>query len=219
MSGRRVITLIPCHLSSKRVYKKPLQTLSSGACLIENALEQVARLKKYLNPHVSCWDGDVELVSVAESLDIPIIPMTFEQSRASDWETIGEAWTDLQADWIYEINNICHPFVKDATILGGLNYASFCDYPFISAVRQRNLYWNESRQVLLPLDGPVDTKTAPTIISATHMLYAWQPSDCGKGNSTRITNVRPYVIDCDPIELLDVDTHQDLELIKRIICK
>lgn len=213
---RKIITILPCHLSSQRVPKKPLQLLPNGDSLIVNALKQLKRLEDVLNPHLSCWPGDRDLIVPALDLGLPIIPMSFEQSRACDWETISEAWCALRTDWIFEVNNVCHPYLEDSTILKAYEHILTCNHPFISVEVQKNIFWTHDKFPLLQTAEPVDTKIAPAILSATHTFYGWQPTDCGAGNGSRLVNFYPLVLDVKPWEVIDIDEPDDLILVQAI---
>ena len=127
---------------------------------------------------------------------------------------------NVKSDYIVNLNP-CQPFLevdKLQQIITLFKYSNFDS--MITAKRERNFYWDDDKNPInFKPNDRLSTTTGPWIDVATHslviykkqyMLENWELFPNTKHNPY------PFVIDWSEKELLDVDTEEDLEIVKGI---
>lgn len=199
--------IVPARLSSERIKNKPLQRLNNGVTLIKNAMNTLSYVKG-IDKFLATFDPELR-----EYSDIPILHLTEEQSKGG-WVEMTSGWRNLDYDKLYVLNLICHPFLKPETIKNITDI--YTEKATTLVIEERGTVWDSLGHTTIGKDLVLDTKVSPYYYRSAHIADIYSPSDCGDPNG-RMSNPYPLMYPFEAIELLDVDTLDQLDLIKRIL--
>lgn len=217
---RSVALVQPCRLASSRLPNKALE-LVDGERLIDRACRQLRRIgdKTGVRVYLAASETDGPLVDAALRSGVEWLPMTFSAAASGAWEAYTQPiYNALKGlvDWVGMPNLVCMPFLRDETIIAGLEQCRKVEWPFDCCISERNKLWTVERKEQIERFVPtlgvgqfVDTKNNPRLITSCHAFTGVAVSDLGI--TLRITNTQPWLPALKPIELVDIDTQEDLE--------
>ena len=219
-SARRVAVVEPLHLNSQRIPQKILQRIG-GRRLLVIGVDRLAEIQQQsgADVFVAFHEGDKAIHDAATRAGLGVLPMTREASEGSDWLTIysgfGAELEDLGYDWAIHTHVVCHPFVRPETMIQAIERCRVASCPFLICSAERTIAWSATsdgtmHEVLT--SEFLDSKTSPLLIRPTHLGGACRVEDHQHVDAMR--SALPFIPEgILPIELLDCDTLDDLDLL------
>ena len=209
---RRVMLYNTMRLNSQRVPRKMLESI--GDCtLAERAVQMMLVCREFgVTPIAGvCWT-DAELIAICERNGIEV---HVRDERSRDGEDVEDAYWDVptafggQFDWMVMIN-LCHPFLRRATLEVICRAALVSEVPLVTVRRQRGLIWNAQQELLLGQGTTANTKTNPEYFVLAHVAYLCPVAACHDTKALN-TSLELLELDLQPGELIDIDVQSDLE--------
>lgn len=216
---KTLAVVIHARLESTRCPNKHLRDLGDGNTLIDIALQNISKFINVEEKYLAVYD---------QKLKDRIIDGVEILHREYDSVSKGNAplgvfyrhLKDVKSDYIIMFNP-CQPFLKVEKLQKMIDWFKSCEYESAMSVHQvRNFFWDKDLNAVNFFDRDrLSTTEGPYLYAATHSLVCYSKDYMlNKHNYFPATkdNPRPYVVDFDEIELLDVDTEEDLEIVKRV---
>jgi len=218
-SVKSLAAIIHARTTSTRCPNKHLRDLGFGNTLIDVALNKLSSLsnleEKYLAVH------EKELAERVTD-GVEVLHRDFDSIAPGEMHhsTYYAHLENVKSDYIVNFNP-CQPFSKLKNLQKCIDWFknSDCDSA-ITVKKERNFYWDmKNRPVNFRLGDRLSTSSGPWLYSATHtlvfyrkeyMLTNWELF------SNKYDDPRPYVVEYDDIELIDVDTEMDLQLVREV---
>ena len=214
---KTIAGIIHARKDSTRCPNKHLRPLGNTT-LIDVALDKLSKLdldEKYLAVH------DQELKD--KVIDgVKILHREYESVAPGNapHNIMYKHLENVKSDYIVNLNP-CQPFLevdKLQQIITLFKYSNFDS--MITAKRERNFYWDDDKNPInFKPNDRLSTTTGPWIDVATHSLVIYKKQymlDNWELFPNTKHNPYPFVIDWSEKELLDVDTEEDLEIVKGI---
>lgn len=217
---RRVAIIEPLRIASERVPRKVLERVG-GVRLLDRGLAILSQLQQTGLPVlVAAWEGDAEIVEAARAAGLEWFPLGEANVRAEDWLGIYSGFAALESrfDWCVVTHAVCHPFVRAETLAQAAQRAAVAEWPFHIATAERTVAWargadGETRAILTaPM---LNSKTCDELIRPSHLGGGYSLADCLE--TARVLTAEPFVpVGVRPVELLDVDTFEQLEFLRLV---
>ena len=216
---KSLAAIIHARTTSTRCPNKHLRDLGFGNTLIDVALNKLSSLsnleEKYLAVH------EKELAERVTD-GVEILHRNFDSIAPGEMHhsTYYAHLKNVKSDYIVNFNP-CQPFSKLKTLQKCIDWFknSDCDSA-ITVKKERNFYWDKNKHpVNFKPNDRLSTSSGPWLYVATHSLVFYR-KDYMLNNWELFSNTnndpRPYELNCDNYELIDVDTELDFSLAKEL---
>ena len=219
---KTLAVVMHARLESTRCPNKHLRDLGDGNTLIDIALQNISKFTNVDEKYLAIYDQELKdrIIDGVEILH-----------REYDSVTKGNAplgvfyrhLERVKSDYIVMFNP-CQPFLKVEKLQKMIDWFKSCEYESAMSVHQvRNFFWdNDNNAVNFFGQDRLSTTDGPYLYAATHSLACFKKDYMLEEHNyfpSVKNNPHPYVVDFDEIELLDVDTEEDLEIVKSIYAK
>ena len=216
---KTLAVVIHARLESTRVPKKHLRDLGDGKTLIDVAINNISKLKNVEEKYLAVYEQELK-DRVVDGVEI--LEREYDSVKKGN-ATLGVFYRHLEkvkSDYIVMFNP-CQPFLKVEKLQKMIDWFKSCEYESAMSVHQvRNFFWDKDNS---PVNffgkDRLSTTDGPYLYAATHSLVCFKKDYMLKEHNyfpSVKNNTHPYVVDFDEIELLDVDTEEDLEIVKGI---
>ena len=209
----KVVVIQQVRLSSARLPKKVLAEVG-GERLIDRGFRLLRQAQDATGVPVvvAAWIGEPELVEAAARHGLAWEPISEANSKAYDWVDLWAGWVDNLShhDWALHANVVCHPFLRLETLVDMIHRAQAAIWPWVSVTSERGLAWDGAGRALIEATENLSTLTAPWLLRPSHLGSTASIQDMRE--EVRVKHYRPEVIATQKIELLDIDTADDLRL-------
>ena len=216
---KSLAVVIHARLESTRCPNKHLRDLGDGNTLIDIALKNISKFTNVEEKYLAVHDQELK----DRIIDgVEILHREYD-SVAKGNAPLGVYYKHLKnvkSDYIVMFNP-CQPFLKVGKLQKMIDWFKSCEYESAMSVHQvRNFFWDKDLNAVNFFDNDrLSTTEGPYLYAATHSLVCYSKDYMlNKHNYFPAIkdNPRPYVVDFDEIELLDVDTEEDLEIVKSV---
>lgn len=219
---KTLAVVIHARLESTRCPNKHLRDLGDGKTLIDIALQNISKFTNVEEKYLAVYDQELK----DRTIDgVEILHREYDSVEKGN-APLGVFYRHLEkvdSDYIVMFNP-CQPFLKVEKLQKMIDWFKSCEYESAMSVhRVRNFFWDKDLNAVNFFDKDrLSTTDGPYLYAATHSLVCYSKDYMlNEHNYFPATkdNPYPYVVDFDDIELLDVDTEEDLEIVKRVYGK
>ncbi len=211
----KLVILQELRLCSERLPRKILEVVGRER-LIDRGLRKLRSVQERsgIEVRVVCWGGDREITAAIRGHGLAWQPKSESSSRAESWVGQFDGWQhDLTGfDRALFINAVCHPFLTVDSICRMLEFAGHSGgYPWVTATMERGQVWsaNFANTPLLPTKILLNSKMSPGFFRPNHVAMGCAIEDTME--TCRILNPVPVNFCFDKLELVDIDTEEDLD--------
>lgn len=216
----RICILQFAHLGSTRIPLKMLQEVG-GRRLIDRGLDYMRQLGHQTGavPILAAHPRDAALIEAARRYEVEWMPLDDRADAAESWPTlIGPLCGRLMSrfDWIWDANLCCHPFLRLRTgraIIGRMESTS---EPFTVVTEKRGVVWDQDDRVILGAGELANTRRNPVYRELAHLAYCWTRAALPWPEAELARVVRPFPLELDWMERLDIDTPDDLDFARLV---
>lgn len=187
-----------CRMASERVPGKPLRKVG-GETLLKIATSKCPT-NVVISPDQECY------------------PDILSERKGRIWPELITPFISYfkYDDWIIDCNFICHPFLSESTIktilatLQSLNYEKCRPLTFVRS--ERNVVWDENKNVILGRGQLADTKLNPLYYIPAHIAYCYRYEHLSWTEEQIAEKLVAFPITLSKLEQIDIDTEDDLIL-------
>ena len=216
---KTLAVVIHARLESTRCPNKHLRDLGDGNTLIDIALKNISKFTNVEEKYLAVYDQELK-DRIIDGVEILHREYDSVSKGNAPLGVFYRHLKDVKSDYIVMFNP-CQPFLKVEKLQKMIDWFKLCEYESAMSVHQvRNFFWDKDLNAVNFFDKDrLSTTDGPYLYAATHSLVCYRKDYMlNEHNYFPATkdNPRPYVVDFDEIELLDVDTEEDLEIVKRV---
>lgn len=219
-----ICIVVQARLGSQRTPNKMLKPFA-GTTLFDIALKKAEQCI-VPNKNIFASVHEEELKRVASKYDVQIFNRS-EKSANSEGTPITEIfewWDKLPGKYVLFINACCPMLTVNSIDEFIYEYATCTTNGAFGVVEKKNYFWTNGIQATIrhdnmytswidvegmmsPSEGVMNTKTAPIVLEAAHVLYAGLLEDIGRGvwMGDLATGKGITFISIPEIECLDID--------------
>lgn len=218
------------HLASERLPNKMIQSLEDehprsllGRALIK--MREVKRTRPNIDPVLICPESDDALIQIAKYHEMFYLAMP-TRSEAKQWPDLIKLPYIMDYlksfDYVWDVNLACHPFLKVETLLQSLDRMLNCGgssptiFPKIAVTIHRETLWDERGRPLNSHGQLACTKTNDIFYKPTHTSHLFPRMYLDYDEMRLANSLVPVVVDMPKLELIDIDTQEDLDLARII---
>jgi len=211
--------VIHARLESTRCPNKHLRDLGDGNTLIDIALQNISKFTNVEEKYLAVYDQELK-DRIIDGVEILHREYDSVSKGNAPLGVFYRHLKDVKSDYIVMFNP-CQPFLEVEKLQKMIDWFKSCEYESAMSVHQvKNFFWDKDLNAVNFFDRDrLSTTDGPYLYAATHSLVCYSKDYMlNEHNYFPATkdNPRPYVLDFDEIELLDVDTEEDLEIVKRV---
>ena len=211
----KIVCFVPIKLKSSRLPNKMLLPLGDKI-LCQHIFFTLLNVKKKLDIDIYCFCSDNKII---EYLPKGIKFLKRDKKLDSN-ETKGmdiyKSFVNLVNADIYSLVHATSPFLKSDSMLKGLNSVINENYDSsLSVSKIQTFCWYKSKPLNYSLDNIVRTQDIDSVFYETSAFFIFKKNILI--NSNRRIGFKPYFVETDRIESIDIDELQDYELAKKII--
>ncbi len=119
-------------------------------------------------------------------------------------------------EWALHTHAACHPFVRPQTIIQAAERCRYATKPFVVATEERTIAWTRDvcgDSVEVVSSPFLDSRNSPSLIRPAHLGGACEVDAMFRSDGMK--DAEPFVPEgVTPLELLDCDTSEELELLR-----
>ena len=216
---KTLAVVIHARLESTRCPNKHLRDLGDGNTLIDIALKNISKFTNVEEKYLAVYDQELK-DRIIDGVEILHREYDSVSKGNAPLGVFYRHLKDVKSDYIIMFNP-CQPFLKVEKLQKMIDWFKSCEYESAMSVHQvRNFFWDKNLNAVNFFDNDrLSTTDGPYLYAATHSLVCYRKDymlNEHKYVPATKDNPRPYVVDFDEIELLDVDTEEDLEIVKSV---
>lgn len=201
------------HLQSHRIPRKIMQEVG-GQSLLTRGVQKLMNVAQATDCTlvIGCPTTDTELCRYVDDLGIRRVCVLPGDAAADDHASIVRGFKDVIAhdfDWVFCVNAVCRPFLKEETLMQIIGTARNRRRPFICTLYERGILWTGGNEKIYGHDRLPDTKNNPSYLRLAHIGQV-HPADLWD-EAEQAHALLPQVISLTPAERIDIDTPEDLE--------
>mgnify|MGYP005993244983 CR=1 FL=1 len=216
MSKKNICILIMARLSSQRVNQKMLKKIN-GETLIEISLKKINNhpISKKFKCYYAC--GDKKLINIGKKYkNFELITRDKHSINTDDIKIAYNFFNRISEDYILWLNP-CSPFIKQLTIENAIKFFQKSKIKSLTTVYKENTWIYNYNKLPILKNKNLSTKEIKPVFLATHNFHIYNKKFFMKGYQY-FKNIKndPYLYEVNNLESLDIDTYDDLNLIKKI---
>jgi spore coat polysaccharide biosynthesis protein SpsF (cytidylyltransferase family) len=216
---KTLAVVIHARLESTRCPNKHLRDLGDGNTLIDIALQNISKFTNVEEKYLAVYDQELR-DRIIDGVEILHREYDSVSKGNAPLGVFYRHLKDVKSDYIVMFNP-CQPFLEVEKLQKMIDWFKSCEYESAMSVHQvKNFFWDKDLNAVNFFDRDrLSTTDGPYLYAATHSLVCYSKDYMlNEHNYFPATkdNPRPYVLDFDEIELLDVDTEEDLEIVKSV---
>lgn len=212
---KKIAIFVPIKLCSQRLQNKMLLPLGKMT-LCQHIFYTLLNVQKELNADIYCFCSDDKIKDYLPKGIIFLKRHRLLDSDNTKGIDIYQSFIDLIDSDIYCLCHATSPFIKKESIISGLNKVKNEDYDSSFSVSKIQTFtWFNNKPLNYNFMNVVRTQDIDPIFCETSAFYIFK-AEILKKYKRRI-GIKPYMIETDKIESIDIDNLEDYELAKRII--
>jgi hypothetical protein len=202
-------------LGSTRLPRKLLERVGTST-LAERGMRYISELKG-ITPYIACPETDTELIELAESYKINVLPMNAPTSSADQWTNLIKPFIPelMKYDHVWDANILCHPFLRKKTGQFIIDRMSL-SFPVCFTLRERNVLYNQLGEQINSCGQLANTKTNGIYYRPSHVGYVFPKTYLTYSEAELSRDVVSIEIHLTKAEQIDIDTRDDLELAQAV---
>lgn len=209
----KVAAFVPIKLNSERVPQKNIRNLGNKK-LCNWILEELVKVKGIDDSYVFCSDS-----AIAEALPPNIKfkkrPEYLDQNSTLGWQIYDEFVAEVEADY-YILAHATSPFVRASTMEKALDMVLERDFDSAFTTRPiQNFCWFDGVPINYELNEIPRTQDLVPVYEETSAFFIFS-RELWLREQRRIGH-RPYIVQLDEIEGVDIDTELDFALAQSIL--
>lgn len=211
----RIACFVPIKLRSQRLPNKMLLPLGNKL-LFQHIFDTLLIVKQHFDVDIYCYCSDDTLI---DKLPHGIQFIKRDNKLDSD-STLGieiyRSFTNIIEADIYVLCHATSPFIKAESIINGLNKVIRNDYDSSCSVSKVQTFcWYQNKPLNYSFDNVVKTQDINPIFWETSAFYIFKKEILTKHN--RRIGFKPFLVETDRIESIDIDERNDYDLACNII--
>lgn len=208
------IIFVPIKLNSQRLENKMLLPLGEKV-LCQHIFKTLVNVKKHLNVDIYCFCSSEK---IKEYLPNDVIFVKRDSSLDSN-DTKGidiyNSFVDIVDSDIYCLCHATSPFIKEESIIKGLNKLINEGYDSsFSVAKVQTFTWFKNKPLNYDFVNVVRTQEIEPIFWETSAFYIFKKEILKKYK--RRIGFKPFMIETDKVESIDIDNYEDYELARHI---
>lgn len=202
----KIVAVVPMKLSNKRLPQKNTKPFTNGQPLCTYILNTLLTLEGVTEIFVYCSDPQIQEY-LPQGVTYLKRPESFDTDSASMSDILFQFSHDIPAD-IYLMTHTTAPFLKKESIEKGLKAVAGGKYDSaFAAEKLQDFLWSEGKPMNYALEAIPRTQDLPVIYKETSGFYIYT-AETIQNRHRRIGN-RPYIVEVDEIEAIDIDEAED----------
>jgi CMP-N-acetylneuraminic acid synthetase len=211
----KITIFVPIKLNSQRLPNKMLLPIGNKL-LCQHIFDTLLEVKKEINVNIYCYCSDEKIINYLPN-DVIFL------KRNSSLDTNETKGIDIYKSFIEIIDSdvycLCHatsPFIKKKSIIDGLNKLINEDYDSSFSVSKIQTFtWYKNKPLNYDFQNVIRTQDIEPIFWETSAFYIFKKEILNKYN--RRIGFKPFMIETDRIESIDIDEKEDYDLANSII--
>lgn len=207
-----VVAFVPLRMNSKRLPEKNLQPLA-GKPLCRYIFEALARVQSIASVYAFCSEPAVR-AALPEGVEFLRRTKGLDDDRVRGLEICRAFAAEVDAD-VYVLAHATSPFLRRATIERGLRRILEDGHDSAFTVRRLQTFaWFAGRPLNYSLAKPPRTQELEPVYVETSGFYIYRRQVLLQGG--RRIGSTPAMVEVDPVEAVDIDDPEDLELARSL---
>lgn len=203
------IAVVPMKLNNRRLPQKNTKCFANGKPLCYYILATLLTIEEIDEVYVYCSNPDIQEL-IPKGVKYLKRSENLDQDTTKMNEVLQCFAADVPAD-IYVMTHVTSPFVSAKSIRKGLAAVESGMYDSAFAAKKlQDFLWKDGTPFNYELDNIPRTQDLPVLYEETSGFYIYQ-SDVMTKLNRRIGN-KPYIVEVDAIESVDIDEKEDFEI-------
>ena len=210
----KIVAFVPIKLKSERLPNKMLLNLGEKK-LCQYIFDVLLQVKKTYNIDIYCYCSDASLKDY-----LPHDVIFLKRSTSLDGNEVKgiQIYNEFAKQVKSDIYILCHatsPFISKDSIIKGIDKVVNENYDSsFSCSKVQTFCWYDGKTLNYSLDDVVRTQEIKPLFWETSAFYIFKKDILDNGR--RIGN-RPFLVETDLIESIDIDEQKDYELAVKIV--
>ncbi|WP_339816153.1 acylneuraminate cytidylyltransferase family protein [uncultured Imperialibacter sp.] len=209
----KVVAFVPIRLNSKRIKGKNL-ILLGGKPLLTYIFEALLKVERIDEVYAYCSSEDI-----VPELPKGTIFLKRDTKLDGDLTKGGEIYeafcNSVEAD-VYILAHTTSPFTKTSSIESAVEHVVGGGYDSALAVQKIQTFtWYKGQPLNYSLDDVPRTQDLEPILVETSAFFAFKKEVWKEGK--RRVGEKPFFVEVDNIEGIDIDNPEDLEIAERLM--
>ena len=210
----KIAIFVPIKLNSERLKNKMLLPLGKKI-LCQHIFKTLLNVKKKLNIDIYCFCSDEKIKKYLPNDVIFIKRDSSLDSNDTKGFDIYNSFIDIVDSDIYCLCHATSPFIKEKSIIKGLDKLINEDYDSsFSVSKLKTFSWFKNKPLNYDFINVVRTQEIEPVFWETSAFYIFK-KEILKIHKRRI-GFKPFMVETDKIESIDIDEQEDYELARYI---
>ena len=202
----RTVAIVPMKLNNRRLPQKNTKPFTNGKPLCHYVLSTLLAIPDIEAVYVYCSDPGIQQYIPAGVRYLPR-PASLDLDTTKMNEVLQCFAAEVPAD-IYVMTHTTAPFISAASIKAGLAAVQSGAYDSAFAVKKvQDFLWKDGRPFNYQLDSIPRTQDLPPLYEETSGFYIYRHTVMMESN--RRIGDRPYLVEVNEIESVDIDEEED----------
>ncbi len=204
--NQKIVAYVPIKLNSERLKNKNILQLN-GSPLASYIFNALIKSQKFDEIYVYCSDKRI-MDYIPSSVKFLERPTSLDQNTTKGLEIYNSFKNEINADY-YFLAHATSPFIKAKSISNAVDSVLNGDFDSAFCVTKHQTFcWYDNQPINYSLSDIPRTQDLQPVLAETSSFFLYSKETINKG---RRIGEKPYLVELDKIEGVDIDTEEDFK--------